>query len=375
MQLCMGATYSWSVYVEDLRELTGMGQGSVQLPFTLFYITFPGVMVLTGLIIKKVKPSVCAVLGGLMFGGGWILASYGDKNFLFTILGIGLLGGTGVGLAYIVPISMGVLWFPNHKGLVTGITVAGFGGGAALVSQIGGQMIENQGATPYDVFKVFGFCFMIIIVLSGLVMKPPPNEKKEEKKAFSPKEFLSSKEFWILYIAMFAGLSAGFLVNANLKEFFQGNSSQVGIMAVSLFAIFNALGRVSWGAISDKVSPSSIILVNLVLTSLVLVSGLVILGSSTGFLIFASLTGFNYGGVLVIFASSSAKIWDPSYLAMIYGFLFSANIPASFAPLLAGFSFDFSGTFDYSLILMAGFIAVVLIFVFAISKTLDSAQN
>ena len=125
MQMCLGATYAWSVFVLPLKQTTGILQGTAQLPFSLFYFAFPATMIVTGTLLPRIGPRRCAMIGGLLFGGGWMLAALGNLHFTFTILGIGLMAGIGVGCAYIVPIATCVRWFPRHKGLVTGVAVAG----------------------------------------------------------------------------------------------------------------------------------------------------------------------------------------------------------------------------------------------------------
>ena len=145
MQMCLGATYSWSVYVGPLKALAGLGQGPAQLPFTIFYFAFPATMAGAGMLLPKLGPRRCAVIGGALFGSGWLLAGFGGRWFGFVALGIGGLAGVGAGIAYIVPIATCIRWFPHRKGLVTGVAVAGFGGGAALVSQAGGWLMSAYG--------------------------------------------------------------------------------------------------------------------------------------------------------------------------------------------------------------------------------------
>jgi MFS family permease len=132
MQMCLGATYAWSVFVLPLKQLAGILQSTAQLPFSLFYFAFPATMMGTGTLLPRFGPRRCAMIGGFLFGGGWMLATFGRFHFGLTMVGIGLMAGVGVGFAYIVPIATCVRWFPRHKGLVTGVAVAGFGGGAAL---------------------------------------------------------------------------------------------------------------------------------------------------------------------------------------------------------------------------------------------------
>ncbi len=382
MQMCLGATYSWSVYVHPLKTLTGLQQGPVQIPFTVFYFMFPLTMMAAGTFLPKIGPRISAMIGGLFFGGGWVLASLGIHNFFFTILGIGLLSGIGAGMAYIVPIAVCICWFPKNKGLVTGIAVAGFGGGAALVSQIGGWLMESLGRTPFQTFLFFGLAFMVIVILAGSTMCFPKEISltpikgisaftrlfscKKNKKTTSMtlkkptpvklSELLTHPSFRLLYCAMFIGLAAGFAVNANLKELFQGGEDavQIGITAVSLFALANATGRIVWGMVFDRVQSATAIQANLLLQALVLLAAPLMLHSATGFWLFALLTGFNYGGVLVIYVSSASRCWGADRVSQVYGWLFSSNIAASFAPIVAGFFFDAFHTFTVALLGLAG---------------------
>lgn len=154
---------------------------------------------------------------------------------------------------------------------------------------------------------------------------------------------------------MFIGLAAGFAVNANLKELFEGeNMVQLGITGVSLFALANACGRIGWGMFFDRVKAATAIKSNLLLQSCVFATAPTLLSSASGFLLVATLTGFNYGGVLVIYVSSASRCWGAEKVSQIYGWLFSSNIPASLAPILAGLVFDALNSFDMALYTLAG---------------------
>jgi len=331
--------------------LTGLSQGPVQLPFSLFYFAFPLTTILSGTLLSRLGPRLCAVVGGVAFGGGWMLASLGGRHFSFTVIGIGLLAGIGVGFAYIVPIATCIQWFPRHRGLVTGVAVAGFGGGAALVSQAAGYGMNTLGLTPFAVFGRLGFAFLILVTLAGLFMeRPDPKPGSRRRVARLPLSgFLGRKVFWVLYGAMFTGLAAGFAVNANLRDLVPGSGLRTGVIAVSLFAVANALGRVLWGALFDRVASGPAIRANLLCQAAVFLCGPWILKSEPGLIAFAFLSGLNYGGVLVVYASSSARIWGNESVGQVYGWLFSANVPAALAPLLAGLVYDRVGDFTVSL--------------------------
>lgn len=429
MQLCLGATYSWSVYVAPIRDLSGMSQWAVQLPFSLFYFIFPLTMIFSGTLLAKKGPRFCAMIGGALFGLGWITAGQGSHQFSFTVVGIGLVAGIGAGIAYIVPLSTCIKWFPRHKGVVTGIAVAGFGGGAALVSQIGGAMMLHWGKTPFDVFFLMGTLFLTLTLTAGFMMQDPPRDapfdspetvngsirsipstpsssseenppsihgkmsppsihgKKSpplihEKKSppsihgkmnppSSPvkaSSILSQRLFWLLYGAMFAGLSAGFAVNANLKELYGGAAGHAGVTAVSLFALANATGRITWGALFDRFNPSWVVRTNLMAQALLLLLSPTLLDHQSGFFLFSFIAGFNYGGVLVLYASSTASLWGASHMGRIYGWLFSSNIPAALAPIFAGWCFDLQGSFTWPFYTIS---ALLIVTVFLFPNVID----
>lgn len=367
MQMCLGATYSWSVYVTPLKFLTGLQQGAVQAPFTVFYLVFPLTVMFAGKILRAFGPSKTAMLGGIFFGSGWIVASLGQHSFLYTSLGIGLLAGIGAGIAYIIPITVCIRWFPNNKGLVTGVAVAGFGGGAALVSKTAGWLIETLDKGPFETFYIFGLIFMCVTLLAGSCMRFPKENSVSTPipSQITLASLLHDRTFLLLYIAMFLGLAAGFAVNANLKELYSGPGDilKIGITGVALFALANATGRILWGAIFDKLNSTLTLKLNLFCQGLTLVCAPSLLSSDIGFWCISVAVGFNYGGILVLYVSSAARKWGAKDVAQVYSFLFSANIPASFAPIIAGIIYDRTMSFSPFLYALGGilFCCVLLV--------------
>jgi OFA family oxalate/formate antiporter-like MFS transporter len=353
MQLCLGATYSWAVFVGPLRDLLGLQQGMVQLPFTVFYFVFPATATLAGMLLPKIGPRRSAMLGGLLFGAGWVIASMGAHTFSLVILGIGVVAGVGVGFAYIVPIAVGIQWFPDRKGLVTGVAVAGFGGGAALVSQIAGRTLGQGGTSPFGVFFAFGLTFALVITVAGVLMQYPAEASTTGQSLLRAKAVIERTEFRLLYAAMVTALAGGFAVNANLKELSPGQALETGVAAVSLFAVANALGRILWGVVFDRISAVAALRLNLLSQSVVLSVGLWLMVGQVGFLVFAALAGFNYGGVLVLYAATVARVFGGKHVGQVYGLLFSANIVAAPAPVLAGYVYDRMGSFAPALVILA----------------------
>lgn len=350
MQLCLGATYSWSVYVLHLRDIVNISQAHAQIPFTLFYFVFPATMIFSGALLDRFGPRFSTICGGILFGSGWAISSLGGDNFFYSIIGNGIIAGVGAGIAYIVPISTCMKWYPNNKGLVTGIAVAGFGGGAALVSSVAGFLLDT-GFTPFKLFGYFGLAFSVLILFAAIFMVNPRDFKYNLSGVTQKTTWIfRDHRFLILYFCMFAGLAAGFAVNANIKELYRSATLMTGVSAVSFFALANAAGRVVWGGLFDRMGTVQAIMFNLIIQAAILFLTPAILISGAGLQLFATLTGFNYGGVLVIYAGSVARIWGAQKVASIYGWLFSANIPGAIAPLVAGYYYDKTGSFTLPLI-------------------------
>ncbi len=356
MQMCLGATYSWSVYVQSLRSLTGLSQSGAQIPFTLFYFIFPLSMMIAGRFLPKLGTRRSAMTGGFIFGLGWVIAGFGSNSNILTVLGIGLISGIGAGMAYVVPISVCVKWFPKNKGLVTGIAVAGFGGGAALVSQIGGLLIANWMKTPFEAFQILGIAFMVCSCLAGFMMIIPAGGKQTELSgALYGRDIISSPLFRLLYIVMAIGLAAGFAVNANLKELFPDikTAAAVGVAAVSCFAIANAAGRICWGWIFDRIDSRRALQANLIAQAITLLLFPVLVQYAAGFLLLSFLVGFNYGGILVLYVSTVSAQWGVNHVGQVYGILFTSNIPASLAPIFAAMIYDRFASFTPALVILS----------------------
>ena len=149
---------------------------------------------------------------------------------------------------------------------------------------------------------------------------------------------------------------------------------KLGITAVSLFAIANACGRIGWGILFDTMQASTAIKVNLLCQALVLAFAPTLLNTATGFLVVATLAGFNYGGVLVIYVSTASRCWGADRVSQIYGWLFSSNIPASLSPIIAGLIFDAFDSFTIALYGLSALLILGIIYVHKMSSEINAAN-
>jgi OFA family oxalate/formate antiporter-like MFS transporter len=365
LQACFGATYSWAVFVEPLKQMFHKGQAAAQLPFSIFYIFFPFTMIFSGYILDKIGIRKAVIGGIIIFGLGWILSGLFGRNIPMISLGIGLIGGIGVGIGYVIPIKLCVQWFPRHKGLATGLAVAGFGGGAAILSHLARYLMEVHGSSPLQVFKIFGGIYICVGILCGLLLKSPEAVESPQRSRVEIKSILRDKTFRLLYTGMFAGLFGGFAIIANLKQIFAHATPLMGATAVSFFAVFNALGRIIWGGIFDRTRGKGVIITNLMFQAFFLLSQSLFVKSPFSLYIFAGFAGFNYGGVLVLYASEAGHVWGAEKLPKIYGMIFSANIPASLSPVFAGYVYDISsGNFNLVFLLISIFITAISVLIY-----------
>jgi len=175
IQFSLGAIYAWSVFTPAL-EAVGWSKLETQIVFAVGLVTFAVVMVGAGRALKALGPRKLAILGGLTLGCGYALAGLlGGTDFWAVCIGVGLIGGAGIGLGYVVPIAVGMAWFPDKKGMVTGLAVAGFGFGAmAWVKLAGawGGLIEDHGLAT--TFLTYGVAFALMVLLGSVWMRNPP---------------------------------------------------------------------------------------------------------------------------------------------------------------------------------------------------------
>ena len=374
LQACFGATYSWAVFVEPLKQMFQKGQAAAQLPFSIFYIFFPFTMIFSGYILDKTGIRKAVIAGIAIFGLGWILSGLFGRNIPMISLGIGLIGGIGVGIGYVIPIKVCVQWFPRRRGLATGLAVAGFGGGAAILSHLARYLMEAHGSSPLQVFKIFGGIYICVGILCGLLLKSPEAVESPQSSRVEIKSVLKDKTFLLLYTGMFAGLFGGFAIIANLKHIFAHATPLMGATAVSFFAVFNALGRIIWGGIFDRTKGKIVIIANLMFQALVLLTQSLFVKSAFSLYIFAGFAGFNYGGVLVLYASEVGHVWGAEKLPKIYGMIFSANILASLSPMFAGVMYDMSsGNFNLACILIALYMSASSLFIYLSYKCASRA--
>ena len=373
INLCLGTIYSWSVFRKPLEDLFGCTATESGVPYMLFLAFFAILMPVAGRLLERYGPRRVTLLGGVVVGAGWILGSF-SHNIPILAVTYGIIGGSGVGLAYGGPIAVSTRWFPDKKGLAVGLTLVGFGLSPLITAPLARMLINMHG--PLQTLGTLGSVFLILIILLSLPLRFPPAGWKPT--GWKPKETLSTtidaNTSNMLRKPVFYGLWSCYVIGTLSGLMAIGISSQCGqeiikidpamaATAVSIFAVFNGLGRPLFGWLTDRITPrySAII------------SFLIILGASIGMLnaregnltlYMLSFFGFwlTLGGWLAIAPTSTATFFGTKHYTKNYGIVFTAyGAGAILGTMTSGMLKDVFGSYIYAFYPTAGLAVVGII--------------
>ena len=373
INLCLGSIYSWSVFVKPLTDYyTGvLGQSvtanDILMPFSVFLAFFAIAMPFTGKFIDKYGPRNVTIIGGVLTGIGWLLASFSSSVPMLYVM-YGVIGGIGVGIAYGVPVAVSARWFPDRRGLAVGLTVLGFGFSAFFTANIAGYFISAYGVM--NTFRIFGVAFIILTVLLALPLKfptsgwvpagwiPPALKPGEEKPCeFDRSKMLKSSSFYGLWACYFIGCLAGLMAISIAKPVGTDVGIEAGLatMLVGFFAVFNGGGRPVFGALTDKFTPRNAAVVSFVLIALASLLMWQVQTVLVYVIAFAVLWGC-LGGWLAIAPTTTGSYFGICDYPRCYGVVFLAYGAGAIAgPQLAGFiktsTGSYIGVFPYVLAL------------------------
>lgn len=283
INLCLGSIYAWSVFVEPLTVYFSRESGRVVsandilMPFSVFLAFFAITMPFTGKIIDTYGPRTVTILGCVLTGLGWILASFSSSVQMLSLL-YGVIGGIGVGIAYSVLVAVSARWFPDQRGLAVGLTVFGVGFSAFFTATIAGCFIGAYGVM--NTFRIFGVVIIVLTTLLALPLKFPPTgwvpggwtppelKPGEEKPGeYTRSQMLKSSSFYGLWVCYFIGSLAGLMAVSIAKPAGTDVGIETGLatLLVGFFAIFNGFGRPVFGALTDRLTPRNTALVSFIL--------------------------------------------------------------------------------------------------------------
>ena len=268
MQMALGAGYAWSVFRIPLVKEFGWSISQVSLTFTISWFFLGATAFLGGLWLNRSGPRIVAMVAGLMWGGGVFLASFAAHKLWLLYLTYGVIGGIGLGMGYIVPVTVLVKWFPERRGLITGIAVGGFGAGSLIAAPLAGRLMQSVGVMP--TFMYLGIAYGVVAICAGFFMRVPPEGWKpagwtptaaqvsqRSDRDYTLGEALRTWQWWALCGLMSINTIAGVSVVSQAAPIFQELGKVSAVTAASFVGIIslgNGLGRVLWSWISDVTS-------------------------------------------------------------------------------------------------------------------------
>jgi OFA family oxalate/formate antiporter-like MFS transporter len=370
-QIALGAVYAWSVFRVPLAKQFGWSISEITLTFTISIFVLGVAAFFGGLWLNRKGPRIVALTGGALYGLGVFLASF-SHNLWWLYLSYGVIGGIGLGLGYIVPVAVLVKWFPDRRGLITGIAVGGFGAGALITAPVATRLIQSVGVL--STFAYLGVAYLIVTVVTGLFMQNPPDGWKPEGWTptasqtshraghdFTLSEALKTWQWWALWLLLFLNTCAGISIISQEAPLFQedtGVTAAVAASMVGLASIGNAVGRVFWAWISDLITRRATFLVMFV-SQILLFWFLPNIATAWFLTVVTFVILMCYGGGFGTMPAFAADYFGPKNVGPIYGLMLTAwGFASVFGPLLIAHMRETAGSYRGALHVIAGIMAV-----------------
>jgi len=371
LQIALGAVYAWSVFRVPLAKQFGWSIWEVTLTFTISIFVLGVAAFFGGLWLNRKGPRVVALTGGTLYGLGVFLASF-SHSLWWLYLSYGVIGGIGLGLGYIVPVAVLVKWFPDRRGLITGIAVGGFGAGALITAPVATRLIQSVGVLT--TFAYLGIAYLIVTGVTGLFMRNPPDGWKPEGwtptasqtshragRDFTLSEALKTWQWWALWLLLFLNTCAGISIISQEAPLFQeltGVTAVVAASMVGLASIGNAVGRVFWAWVSDSITRRATFLV-MFLSQILLFWFLPNITTASLMTIAAFVVLMCYGGGFGTMPAFAADYFGPKNVGPIYGLMLTAwGFASVFGPLLIAHMRETAGSYRGALHVIAGVMAI-----------------
>ncbi|KYZ75479.1 hypothetical protein AXX12_12230 [Anaerosporomusa subterranea] len=356
---CLGGSYAWSVFQKPLMAMYHWTPSQVSMAFTLCYVMMGVTMIVAGRLQDQHGPRRLLLVGGFMWGGGIALAGFAT-TLTQLYLAYGVISGLGNGIVHSCVVANTVKWFPDKKGVATGLVVAGAGVGAMVSAPIISSIVYGYGVA--QALHALGLTYVLVIATASMFVMLPPDNYQSDLKASANrmsashggtdktwKEMVQDPLFYVLWTMYALGASSGLMIIGHAVSIGQELSNlsvAMGALSVSIISLANTCGRVSWGYLSDKIGCYQA-LMGVYLLSTVSMSLLVYSQSVYSFILAISIVGLCYGGVVTIFPTVTADLFGSKHLGLNFGILFTAFAAAALVgPRLAAQCKEITGTYS-----------------------------
>jgi len=339
IQLALGTIYSWgtltqfvSPYVSEIEEVT-------VYVFGVGLLSFAVTMIFAGKLQQKYGPRNIAILGGILMGGGVILSAL-MTTFIGLLITYGIIFGMGIGFGYVCPIAAASKWFPDKKGFINGIAVAGFGAGSFVFNYV----IQGLSFNIPLMFIILGIIYLVLIIGGAMTLSNPPEGWKpegweppapSEKSGISGLEFerkqtIKLPQFWMLWATFILSAISGLMVIGSYSRFIESFLIVDFVLIGSLAALFNGLGRIAWGKLADLISYKKAMYLMFSIQAILLLLYFTTNVNGIYFLIMTCAIYFCFGGNFSLFPTATADLFGTKNIGPNYGMVFTAYGIAGF---------------------------------------------
>jgi MFS transporter, OFA family, oxalate/formate antiporter len=335
--------YVWTLFTGPLNQKLGTTLTEIQVTFSLLIVLQTFFSPFQAYLVDRFGPKLLISVGAIMSGGSWVLASYAT-NLTALYISYGVIGGFGTGIIYVGIIGLVVRWFPDRRGLATGLAAAGYGFGAFFTSFPIDSMIKSSG---YEhTLLVWGIIQAAIGVVAALGLRVPPEGYRpagfdpetvqlelQSQRSYSPREMLQSPIFYLLFIMMAMMSTSGLMVVSNVGPFAtEYKVAQVLVfgmaalpLSLTLSRVTNGLTRPFFGWVSDRIGRESTMALAFSLEAVAILVLFAFIDNPAMFVVLTGLVFFGWGEIFSLFPSTLTDTFGPKFAATNYGFLYIAQ--------------------------------------------------
>ena len=364
LHICFGTVYAWSFFQSLLVRQLGWSYTDSAWAFSVAIFSLGVSAAWAGAMLPRFGPRRLAVIGGVMFAGGYLIASLALhlESLALFYLGYGVIGGAGIGLGYVTPVATVAKWFPHNKGLATGIVVMGFGVGALLLSKgLAPTLLALSGGDLTMTFLWLGIVFGCMVIPASMGLSDPPATATAPNPAGAPlavdegdsvKDCLRSPAFIVTWIVFFFNIAAGISVISFQSSLLQDvwsfadptvepeTLAAYGAMLIAVSSMFNGAGRLLWGMVADRIGRARVF--RILLASQMVVFG--VLMTERDPIVFSALVCYVllcFGGGFAVMPSFIADVFGTKRMSSVYGAILTAWAAAGLiGPLYVGYLKD-----------------------------------
>ena len=382
IHLAIGSAYAWSVFTLPINELTGWTTAQISFAFSLAIFFLGTSAAFMGHFVEKQGPRRSGIVAAILFGIGVACTGFAVKfeSLPLLYLTYGVIGGAGLGTGYVTPVSTMIRWFPDRRGLATGMAIMGFGFAALITGPIAQRLIGAVGVS--NTFFILGISYFIVMFVASLYLEKPPAgwkpegfdetaQAKERKNGITrdlsqltANEAIKTRRFWIMWLMLFINITCGIAlvsVASPMAQEITGMSAVAAATMVGVMGFFNGGGRFAWATLSDYIGRPNVYTLFFVINVIAFIV-LYFTKAPLLFMILIYIIMTVYGGGFATIPAYIGDMFGTKEVGAIHGYILTAWAMAGLAgPLILSFIYDATGKYSGTLFLFTIFCVIALI--------------